>query len=41
MITGQKKDTATLFGEFFEMLTGNSLSEKQQNAVKEAADEAK
>ena len=39
-LSGERKSTADLFAEFYEMLTGSELDEKQRETVKQAAQEA-
>lgn len=39
-LSGERKNTADLFAEFYEMLTGSELDERQRETVKEAAKEA-
>lgn len=39
-LTGERKNTAELFGDFYEMLTGSPLDEKQEDVVLQAAREA-
>lgn len=39
-LTGERKSTEELFAGFFEMLTGNSLDDKQKEMVREVAMEA-
>ena len=39
-LSGERKSTVDLFAEFYEMLTGSELDEKQRETVKQAAQEA-